>query len=68
MTQDNNPAGLPTLLTEFVQITVELQTSGVALRDQIETQLQAYGAPLRWAITSVDVTTVNVEAVVTVIA
>lgn len=54
------------LTTEFVLMTVELQTDGIALRNHIETQLRCYGEPLRWAITSVDKTTAQIEAVVTV--
>ncbi|MEO1182502.1 MAG: hypothetical protein AAFX51_17020 [Cyanobacteria bacterium J06636_28] len=42
-----------------------LGCTGIELRDQIETQLRAYGDPLRWAITSVDGTVAQVEAVVT---
>ena len=45
---------------------VELQADGIALRNHIETQLRCYGEPLRWAITSVDDTIAQVEAVVTV--
>lgn len=64
---ENIPAtrGLP-LATEFIQMTVPLYPGGIALRDAIETQLQAHGDPLRWAITAVDSNGVQVEAVVTV--
>ncbi|MEM9266553.1 MAG: hypothetical protein AAGA46_13615 [Cyanobacteria bacterium P01_F01_bin.13] len=69
MTKDNNVSGIPSALsTEFVQITVELQTTGSELRDHIETQLRTHGEPLRWAITSVAEATAHVEAVVTVVA
>ncbi|ESA34834.1 hypothetical protein N836_15560 [Leptolyngbya sp. Heron Island J] len=54
------------LTTEFVLMTIELQADGIALRNHIETQLRFYGEPLRWAITSVDGTMAQVEAVVTV--
>ena len=56
------------LVTEFVQISVPLHTSGIALRDTIEAQLRAYGEPLRWAITAVEDRRAQVEAVVTVVA
>lgn len=56
------------LKTEFVLIKVELQDSGIALRYHIETQLRSYGEPLRWAITAVEQSTVQVEAIVTVVA
>lgn len=56
------------LKTEFVLIKVELQDTGIALRHHIEAQLRSYGEPLRWAITSVDQSTVQIEAVVTVVA
>ncbi|MEM8615242.1 MAG: hypothetical protein AAGF93_24775 [Cyanobacteria bacterium P01_H01_bin.105] len=59
------------LSTKFVLMEVELQPSGIALRNQIETQLGSYGEPLRWAITSVEQiaeqTVAQVEAVVTVV-
>ena len=53
------------LSTQFIRITLVLGCTGIELRDQIETQLRAYGDPLRWAITSVDGTVAQVEAVVT---
>ncbi len=56
----------PCLTTQFILITVELQANGIALRNHIEAKLGSYGVPLRWAITAVDQTTVQVEAVVTV--
>lgn len=46
---------------------VELQ-NGIELRDRIEIQLRSYGEPLRWAITAVDGTVAQVEAVVTRLA
>ncbi|NEZ56783.1 hypothetical protein D0962_13515 [Leptolyngbyaceae cyanobacterium CCMR0082] len=55
------------MTTEFVLMTVELQTTGIALRNHIESQLRTYGEPLRWAITSVEKTTAQIEAVVTVV-
>ena len=61
------PTNLSTthLSTQFIRITLRLGRTGVELRDQIETQLSTYGDPLRWAITSVDGTMAQVEAVVT---
>ena len=56
------------LTMEFVLIKVQLQANGIALRNHIETQLKSYGKPLRWAITAIDKTTAQVEAVVTVSA
>ncbi|MFG6106120.1 hypothetical protein U2F10_27990 [Leptothoe sp. EHU-05/26/07-4] len=65
---DNNSSDCSTFLTtEFVLMTVELQTTGIALRNHIESQLRTYGKPLRWAITSVEKTTAQIEAVVTVV-
>ena len=54
------------LTTEFVLMAIELQADGITLRNHIETQLRSHGEPLRWAITSVDGITAQVEAVVTV--
>ncbi|MEO0394935.1 MAG: hypothetical protein AAF243_02980 [Cyanobacteria bacterium P01_A01_bin.137] len=51
--------------TQFIRITLRLGYTGVELRDQVEAQLRTYGDPLRWAITSVDGTMAQVEAVVT---
>ena len=65
---ENNLSGESApLTTQFVLIKVELSTGGIALRNHIEAQLRAYGEPLRWAITAVDKTTVQVEAVVTLV-
>lgn len=65
--EHNSSACGTALTTEFVLMTVELQPTGIALRNHIETQLRTYGDPLRWAITSVEKTTAQVEAVVTVV-
>ena len=62
---DYPPPSSQPLKTEFIRVTVELNTSGARLRDQIEAQLSGYGEPLRWAITSVRGATAHVEAVVT---
>lgn len=56
------------LTTEFVRLAVPLQTRGIHLRDNIETALQTYGEPLRWAITAVEDNMAHVEAVVTRVA
>ena len=56
------------MAVQFVRIAVDLQGTGIELRNQIETRLQDYGEPLRWAITSVQDTTAQVEAVVTVLS
>lgn len=63
--EHSQPLTTQPLTTEFVHITLELELTGIALRNHIETQLSCYGRPLRWAITSVDGTTAHVEAVVT---
>ncbi|MEM1251462.1 MAG: hypothetical protein AAGI69_03435 [Cyanobacteria bacterium P01_H01_bin.21] len=62
----NLPDRTTPLTTEFVLITVQLQANSIALRNHIETQLKSHGEPLRWAITAIDQTTAQVEAVVTV--
>lgn len=49
-------------------MTVELQATGIELRDHIEVQLRSYGEPLRWAITAVDGPVAQVEAVITRVA
>lgn len=56
--------------TEFLSLSVPLQSSPVRLRDTIELTLRQVGEPLRWAVTSVDqqAQTAQVEAVVTVAA
>ena len=55
------------LAGQFVRIAVDLGGTGIELRNRIETRLQPYGEPLRWAITSIQETTAQVEAVVTVL-
>ncbi|MEM1241520.1 MAG: hypothetical protein AAGI45_16915 [Cyanobacteria bacterium P01_H01_bin.26] len=55
------------MVVQFVRIAVDLPGTGIELRHRIETRLQDYGEPLRWAITSVQETTAQVEAVVTVL-
>ncbi|MBE9099049.1 hypothetical protein [Vacuolonema iberomarrocanum] len=56
------------MLTQFVSLSVPLQPTPAAMERAIAQSLQAYGEPLRWAITAVDVEsqTAAIEAVVTV--
>jgi len=56
--------------THFIEAEVTLQDSPVKTRGMIETELETWGEPLRWAVTSVDVErqTAHVEAVVTTVA
>ena len=56
------------MAVQFVRIAVDLKGTGIALSEQIEPRLQDYGEPLRRAITSVQDTTAQVEAVVTVLS
>lgn len=53
--------------TRFLSLSVPLHPSPVVLRDRVESLLRSHGAPLRWAITSVDAAqqTAQIEAVVT---
>jgi hypothetical protein len=59
------------LSTRFLELSLDLPISchhsQSFLRERIETALQSYGEPLRWAITAVDPTQscVHIEAVVT---
>lgn len=55
------------MVTQFLTIEVDLQPSSTDLPQAIETALQRYGDPLRWAITEVNVITQTaiVEAIVT---
>lgn len=55
------------MTTHFITAEIDLQASPKALQQEIETELQKRGEPLRWAITAVDETqqTATVEAVVT---
>lgn len=58
------------MTTHFIEAEVTLQDSPVKTRGMIETELETWGEPLRWAVTSVDVErqTAHVEAVVTTVA
>lgn len=54
--------------THFVSVEVDLQAAPSEMQTAIVAELQAYGEPLRWAITSVnaDSQTVQIEAIVTI--
>ncbi|NEO34440.1 MAG: hypothetical protein F6K36_29385 [Symploca sp. SIO3C6] len=56
------------MTTHFITAEIDLQESPVKLYQEIESQLQKQGEPLRWAITNVDneQQKVEVEAVVTI--
>ncbi len=53
--------------TQFITVEIDLQDSPIALQIAIETELQKYGDPLRWAVTEVNVEIQKacVEAIVT---
>ncbi len=55
------------MTTHFISAEIDLQDSPAKLQQEIETELQKRGEPLRWAITNVDVAQekAHVEAVVT---
>ncbi|MBW4440572.1 MAG: hypothetical protein KME10_04910 [Plectolyngbya sp. WJT66-NPBG17] len=53
------------MITDFITIEIEIKDSVRELHQAIEQELQAFGEPLRWAITRVNSQTVEVEAVVT---
>lgn len=55
------------MVTQFITVEIDLQRSPTDLQRAIESQLQIYGDPLRWAVTDVNVTaqTAIVEAIVT---
>jgi hypothetical protein len=52
--------------TRLITLSVPLQASPQALRQAIEAELSRQGKPLRWAVTAVEGTRAQVEAVVTV--
>lgn len=56
------------MTTHFISAEIDLQQSPVELQQEIETELQKRGEPLRWSVTHVDAEKqkVSVEAVVTV--
>ena len=55
------------MTTHFITAEIDLQESPVKLQQEIKTELEKQGEPLRWAITEVDKEkeTVKVEGVVT---
>ena len=56
------------MTTHFITAEIDLQETPLQLKQEIETQLEQQGEPLRWAITEVDQEQekVTVEAIVTV--
>lgn len=56
------------MTTHFITAEIDLQESPVQLQQEIETELQKRGEPLRWAVTQVDTERqkAQVEAIVTV--
>lgn len=56
------------MTTHFITAEIDLQESPVQLQQEIETELQKRGEPLRWAVTNVDTERqkAQVEAIVTV--
>jgi len=58
------------MTTHFITAEVDLQESPIKLHQEIETELEKRGEPLRWAITSVNEQEqkATVEAIVTVAA
>jgi hypothetical protein len=54
------------MTTHFITAEIELQNTPVQLQQQIESQLEREGEPLRWAVTKVDKDkqTATVEAIV----
>ncbi|MBW4696193.1 MAG: hypothetical protein KME27_31145 [Lyngbya sp. HA4199-MV5] len=55
------------MVTQFITAEIKLEASSADLQRAIESQLQTYGDPLRWAITDVNVATQTaiVEAIIT---
>lgn len=55
------------MVTQFITVEIDLQRSPADLQRTIEAELQLYGDPLRWAVTSVDATAqkATIEAIVT---
>ena len=55
------------MTTHFITAEIDLQESPVKLQQEIKTELEKEGEPLRWAITEVDKEkeTVKVEGIVT---
>jgi len=55
------------MVTDFISLEIDLQENSIQLHKSIESELEKYGKPLRWAITAVDSKKEKVvlEAVVT---
>ncbi len=55
------------MTTHFITAEIDLQETPYKLKQEIETQLEKQGEPLRWAVTKVDTEKqkVEVEAIVT---
>ncbi len=55
------------MITHFISVEIDLQEDIAQLHKSVETELNKYGKPLRWAITAVDSKKgkVTLEAVVT---
>ncbi|MCC0177391.1 hypothetical protein I4641_10425 [Waterburya agarophytonicola K14] len=55
------------MTTHFITAEINLQETPIKLQQEIESQLEKEGEPLRWAVTSVDKDkqTATVEAIVT---
>lgn len=56
------------MVTDFISLEIDLQKDIAELQKSVEFELQKYGKPLRWAITTVDCEKgkVTLEAVVTI--
>ncbi|MGD1919051.1 MAG: hypothetical protein ACFCAD_09240 [Pleurocapsa sp.] len=55
------------MTTHFITAEINLQETPIKLKQEIESQLEKEGEPLRWAVTQVDKDkqTATVEAIVT---
>ncbi len=55
------------MITDFISVEIDLEENTAQLHKSVKAELNKYGKPLRWAITSVDSNKgkVFVEAVVT---
>ena len=55
------------MTTHFITAEIDLQETPIQLQQEIESQLEKEGEPLRWAVTSIDKDkqTATVEAIVT---
>ena len=55
------------MTTHFITAEIDLQETPIKLQQEIESQLEQEGEPLRWAVTDVDKDkqTATVEAIVT---